>query len=433
MMLSSVFAQDPATCCKHLETSKKSAADLLPADTIFFFSIPEICRAREDLKATALWKISQEASLKAFFDQGIPPLTELKAEIKEQTGVSWQELKDLFQGELALAFIGLDFDEEFSRVECKAVLALEIPEDREKWEKVLDYLSQRAVEGGAEREEVEFAGEKLVRLKWPNIVLTYSYIGDYFILTTSEIAWEEVTEIAQEGGKNLSQNPMFTRVRTQTALQGFFSFAYISVENIWAKYGNDIPSQVMEALEVSGLLGVKAIAGASFPEESGIKDRLYVYAPGERKGLFLAIPEEIADASLLKFVPADALSFEIGKFSWEILWREIKTVLKVSLPEEIHSDFEETLAAWEEEAGIDLEIDLLRPLSQDYILYAKESEAAGLLLVSQAMADRVLILPLVDSARFRLAYNKLMAFLKEKSKSGLSARAFAAALYAART
>ena len=416
MTLASAYAQEPAVSGQQSASSKKSVADLLPADTIFFFSIPEICRAREDLQATALWKISQEPSLKTFFEQGIPPLTELKEKIKEETGVSWEELKDLFQGELVLAFIGLDFNEEFSEVDFKAVLALEIPEDREKWEKVLDYLSQRAVEEGAEREEAEFAGKKLVRLRWPNIVLTYSYIGDYFILSTSEIAWEEMTKIAQEGGENLSQNPIFIKMRTQTAPGNSFSFAYLSVENIWAKYGEDIPSLVMEPLEVSGLLGIKAIAGASFPEESGIKDRLYIYAPGERKGLLLAIPEKIADASLLKFVPADAMSFELGKFSWEVLWREIKVVLKAGLPEEIHRDFEETLAAWEEEVGIDLETDLLHPLSQDYIFYAKESEAAGLLLVSQAMADQVLIMPLEDSARFRLAYDKLIAFLKEKSK-----------------
>ena len=415
MTLVPASAQEPATSAQSEAASEISAADLLPADTIFFFSIPDMSRTREDLKALALWRIYEEPSVKTFFEQGIPLLAEFKKKAEGETGLSWAEFQDLFQGEVALAFIGLEFEEEFSEPHFKAALALEEPVDTEKWQKLLDYLDQSAVENGAEKQSEEFEGRPLVRLIWPEMTLTYSYIGDYFILTTSELAWEEVTRVAQEGGESLSQNPTFIKMRKETAPPDSFSFTYINIDNIWAEYAEDIPPQALEALEASGLLGLKALAGASFREENGVKDRVYVYAPGERKGIFLAIPEKTADASLLKFVPADALSFELGAFSWEILWRQIKTVLEVSLPEEMYFEFEETLAFWEKEVEIDLESELLRPLGEDYLFYSKESEAAGILLVSQAMPDQVFIISLEDSASFRPAYDKLITYLKGKS------------------
>ncbi|VGO15821.1 hypothetical protein PDESU_04408 [Pontiella desulfatans] len=117
------------------------------------------------------------------------------------------------------------------------------------------------------------------------------------------------------------------------------------------------------------------------------------------KGLFTILDVQPSELPTVTFIPEDIASIEVGRFNLLGLWQEIPNVLASADPA-MKPQFDMLLAMIQQQAGINLEQDLLAHLGKKFVSFAT---------VEGEKSDSVVAVDLVDGAAFKKGLETALA------------------------
>ncbi|MBN2579088.1 MAG: DUF3352 domain-containing protein [Pirellulales bacterium] len=301
------------------------AAKLLPENTIFFVSTPDARQLEETFLRTNFGRMLQDPQLKPFFERLRSDLAKAVDSIKEQVGLSLDEMLKIYQGEIAFAYISHK-----EHGEPAMALLLEageqMPLARRLVQKGIESIEK---ESGMKRREETVGGVKLMYFERngrgrPDFVF---FERDNTVVLTAglETAKDILAAWDGENKKTLSENPTFATVMSRCRGSRDETpqvIAYLDVQNLLKSMSDSMGSgrgqiflAMMPALGLDGLTGV---GGSMLMEDSRFDSvaHLHVAMENPRSGVLKVIAFKPGPIQPEYWVPPDSVKYTT--FHWDI-------------------------------------------------------------------------------------------------------------------
>jgi len=437
-------------------------AQVVPADTIALFSLPDLPATTQDLRSLPIGKIAAEPSVREFLSGPLQMLSETMraqaARAEQASGMPWVKLYESLGKvrSLEVALTRLAVPETSESVARMLVgefgLALRV-DAGEAWPAVRAVL-EKGLEMGEDLAVVResgSAGDAFVRVTHEEPPITASLFWKeegteiYFALASTPTGlvddlWKRV--VRDGDAPSLATDPEYlacarrcgadegAEVRGFVRFQPLFDYC-LSALGIAAREAEDLPpflhpGPVNGILQVLGLRGMRAIAFASTASGEHSVNEVYVHAPAPRRGLLGMGDGAPVDRALLRHVPADATAFSVGRVGLANLWDTLEEALP-SLGGDVEAKVREALDLFEAENGVEVREDLLASLGDAYVAYSLPTK--GIMTVP----EQAILVRLVDAERFERAANAFadalagmtdVLKLKEREYEGTNIRSF---------
>lgn len=122
-------------------------------------------------------------------------------------------------------------------------------------------------------------------------------------------------------------------------------------------------------LEAMGILGIELFTSTIELKDDEMVANNILGISDLRKGLFNLLDVQPSELPTVTFIPDNIASLEVGRFNLMQLWQEIPIFLTTAQPE-VKPQFDMILAMIQQQAGIDLEQDLLAHLGTKYVAFS---------------------------------------------------------------
>lgn len=392
------------------------AENLLPADTLAFFAVPDCAAARAAAKSSPNWMFWADPAMKPFHDKFAAKFNEqFVAPLERDLGLRVADFTDLPQGQFTLAMT-INGSNGHDDVPPGFLLLLDAREKSDLLKTNLAALVKKWTDAGRplRTEQLhglsftvvplssnDFAG--LFPQKTPVAELGKEpakpakpgeiYFTQYQSLLIAGNSPKVVEPVAAHltGGSEpaIADNPIFaadnvSQFRDHPQYYGWFNgkgFFGLLSQAPPSSDDDEPPSSLPnvsagKAISALGLNSVRSVTFALRDTREGSLLTVHVAAPeSERAGLskILALPPK--DASVPPFVPADAVKFTRIRLDGKQLWAEIqKMVANVSPSGQASLNAIINIAnsmGQQKTPGFDLRTDLFENLNDDLITYQK--------------------------------------------------------------
>ena len=399
------------------------AQNLLPADSLVVFSIPDFAQAKKTFLETSQSRLWHDPAMnsfrKKFYDR-------IKAEYLEpldrELGIKWENFRELPQGQLTIALTqnGWTGRGEASPawlviIDCReksGLLRTNLADLKKKW---MDGGKSLKVEKlrNVELMTVSFSPQEWppsFRELLPSLLgevqtpmegakplkreITLAQAGTLLVIGNSFKEVEKVAILGSGGiAPTLADQAVFESDRN-LVFRNSLAFAWVHtrpmIDNLLrgTKEPQSPPAPTTEAdppaqgkiLEVLGLTPLKSIALGVQLNPEGALAHLFLGLPeSTRQSLLRAILPEEGDASPPYFVPADAAKFSRWRINGQKAWTALEGGLNQLLPQSGESlKFMEGLLK-EKDPNFDLRKSLINNLGKDYITWQKAPKVEALL------------------------------------------------------
>lgn len=374
---------------------------LLPADTIFFASTPDLTASFERFHSMPLARMWREREVQDFFADLLAYARNMydenlaKARDAHEQGMLPFKPDDLLQlrlrgGGVALTRLGIGMGPMGPVPELGLVLHADFGQSAPTWRALIDHaLTQAENESGGEltvnRGQFEAGGRKFETISAGNpmvpLSLNLGWVGDNLLITATPEDLQGLLKIASgeaEGGLVQSANYQATwsRVKSESVEMEVYiqpgpmlDFA-MEVVHLAAEMQPEFrqhvdPAGVERALDALGLRSIRASGFVwSYENGSGVT-RSYTYSPaGERKGLF-AGTTKVLDPKILRYVHKSASSLSASTFDIAALWDGLWGAVEAYDPK-LAQMLQAELGRHEEALGVKLREDLVASLGNSY-------------------------------------------------------------------
>lgn len=189
-----------------------------------------------------------------------------------------------------------------------------------------------------------------------------------------------------------------TQVKGDAALAVYIDVAAFmaTIDTVAAKeaanFAQRFPNQHNDAADwpkmrdALGLSGLRRIAITSGFEGKQWSDRLFIDAPGPRKGLAKLLDSKPLTHDLLKLIPRDAAMMGVGQFDFAMVLDEVRSVMD-ALDPNARQQLEDGLVQVQQQTGVDVENGLFKALGSEWGYYTS-STVAGKGLGGMVMINR---------------------------------------------
>jgi len=373
-----------------------SLAELLPEHTLLYVSIRNPS-GQESFRDSALGRITREPEMRAFLESTGQELARLLDAQAPQLPVDPRLIQELLRGEVSVAFTGLQVAEAGAPVPgvvLSVVFQRPAREAEEMWLAAL----RRAAGGqfGDPAPAFEHEGATVKALAVPDGRLLYAFVGQRLLATMGEADMRAMLNRAAGKGPPPAEGGKFQKVMESVSGADSMFCLYADTEGLLMQFGMMIPPPVSQALRGVGLYGVRAVGVSSRFADGGIRDSLYLYAPGERSGILPPAGAPV-DPGLLRLVPEDAEMVSLFRLDAERIYQEVMRTLSARDPEA----FEQVAARigeLEERIGFRVRQDLLASLGTQYLLFTAPHESILMVEVKDRERLEACIGSLVDLA-----------------------------------
>lgn len=311
--------------CADPERSRR-LEECVSADTLLFLSVPDVGKAKEAVRSTALADIWREPEVQEFAGSTLVPLAR---DLLRQARANADDPKDL---EKALAGLGM-LRKLLAAAEGELSIALERVDQREgkvvpvlyatagpladvrTWTDAIDLLHEKARQGGSldlERVRTEaFAGfrgvkreaggEIQVGISGRRVVASFGPAG------TGEAFLKRLSGGAADP---LSASADYKALRARTAGRSapialsYAGLGRILAEALAAADKEGKGNTVRATLDAAGLSGLRAAGSALTVSGKGFSRRSYLLCPGEKKGVLRILAGRGGESKILSRIPA---------------------------------------------------------------------------------------------------------------------------------
>lgn len=412
--------------------------NLVPADTVAFLTFPDMGKAREGFETTALHKIWEDAEVQHAVDVLLGNVEKYREEFEqgflEETGVELDAALEIFDGQVSVALISLPGPEDRTPMP-KAAFALDFGDHREQVEKLLTWGRKFLLENESGLEEITWdaEGTTVNAIGDEDMTLHWVLAGPTLLIANDKSVMEGMLARARDPSlDSLGKNETFGKVLEEVTPEGaaaFLLYANIPVALAQGRalMGEDeeFQAQIDTILEATGARGLEALGfSVSFTDE-GVRDRLYLHAPGPRTGAMRMLSPKVTAMPSLPLVPADAVAFSAMRVDLALAWdRALEMIQKIEpeMWEEINGEIER----FEKDAGVMIRTDLLGSLGEEVCAWSAFPEGGGVLpysVTTVALKD-----PVVFEATLERLYDALGMERREIEWMGHTLRYFVARL-----
>ena len=391
------------------------ADSVLPSTTLVYLELPDLSRSRARLAQSALGRIRDEPAVDRFLSEGLPLATVLKSSLSRKLGMSWLDFREAFPGQVILALL----DARPRETETLYWLGLVATVDPESpaFVRVREALLARYAEStdsqAIETEVADFP-VKCFRARDGDTLLVATAQERFVVVRGPD--GEHTTELlsgllSQEGAK-AADDPTFAAVRARSALDEEDLYFYVNLRGLLAALTPEMSGPLGRAFEVAGVNGVVAVALSLRVEPPGIRDQMYLLAPEPRRGLLAVVAGgELDEDRLLRYVPADAVSFSAGSVDlracYQLLWDLAEALLGSQV-----SRARREVADFESRAGVSIGDDILAQLGPEMVNFA----VLPRLGLASGRSDSLTVLAVSDGERLRSALDRLKTHFQESGE-----------------
>lgn len=408
-------------------------AAFLPANTLFYVSLPDLQNTAKEYRQTAAYRIFQDEEMQKFLEPLLDETTATPVIPGLGTSLELDVLTELSLMRLAFAVTHVDPGD--SSLEAfGAIIDVQPTEDDQSWDKIVRWLKESLEEIGGDIKRkaadklqigaipvdvhpARFGQLHIARLPERRTLLTFSRKSMEMVLKNyqrrrlplidppKEIAPEENPPTSEI--EMLAEHEAFRMADERMPRDGDEYRLYVGVPKLLEAVlsaiepdatGSDEARRVVEAL---GLFDIRSAGTAcQFQGRWVYTHSTLVTEVNSQRGLLSLIPSKPLETSLLRFVPRDAIT--LGFFSLDAvnLWKLIKSISEILDPKPIQ-DWERRMVEIQEEDGVDFNRDFLEQFTGELIYYQS--------IPSGAMLDPgiVLIAKLTDGAAMRTAIDHI--------------------------
>ncbi|VGO20376.1 hypothetical protein [Pontiella sulfatireligans] len=143
------------------------------------------------------------------------------------------------------------------------------------------------------------------------------------------------------------------------------------------------PEVLFEAL---GLLGIDKFSTRIELKDNEMVADNNLQVSDLSKGIFTILDFEPAELPTVSFIPENISSLEVGRFNLLRFWQEIPNVLATAMPA-VKPQFDMIMAMVQQQAGIDLEQDLLANLGTKYLSFSVAEAARQISVIAVDLKD----------------------------------------------
>lgn len=290
------------------EAKVASLAEQLPADTLFYFEVPDISGLREGISSSSLGKIYGDPEMQTFLAEGLGMLDESWGQIRGMSagmgipeGLTYWDALESIEGGLAFR-PNPELENPFSG-DPQVYGILRIGLKQGLGDSVFQLLTMALESEGMELVGTE-NGEVLVMNMGDASAEIYQD-GDALVATIL---------VGAKGEGSLASTQEFIAARSQTFTDGSVVFGYMQWNTILEAMLKGLSYEAPQFHGPASRLyerALKPLTSASFASgwtEEGTFTNFRVGMSGDGDGLYASGP---ADMDLLKYVPSDASSFYV--------------------------------------------------------------------------------------------------------------------------
>ncbi len=387
------------------------AAELAEAfgrDTYVYVSIPSVPVLRANSAESAYGAMLGSEEVAKFFGEGFPALTALEDKFREIAGRDYGEVIDLATGRAALAMVP---DPNHM---VAGVAAIQVDESSGEFKSFIDHLAEGA---GLEWNEVDVPGTTVRFAQAGPAQVAYATAEGYFIVGTSlEAVRVLCLGILSGRSDNLVTNETYAQCRAKARSPQAELEAFVHLAPLVNLVLLQAPPEARPALDELGLTGLAALHYSSSPAGKGFTDRVLLYFPDGRAGVFAALeaaPDEYRD--FLESVPSNTLSANWLHLEPGALWDSIGAAVRTVAPPEGLEEAASQLEAMETSTGISVREDLIGSLSGNLVTYSVVPSQTLALAFGGGMGQTVISAGLSDEERFTKAFDACWDYLAEQA------------------
>jgi len=426
-----------------LKAAIPPAENLLPADTLLFFTVPDCAAARVSAKSAPNWMFWNDPAMKPFRDRFIGKWDDqFITPIERDLGLNTSDFMDLPQGQFTLAMTVnganghetvppgylLLLDARGKSDMLKTNLAALV----RKWNKAGRALRTEQFHGLVftvvpltsndfagvlpKKPQVSEIGKEPEKPQKPGEIY-FTQFESLLVAGNSPKVVEPVAAHLTGGGvPSIADNSVFaadklSQFRDNPQYYGWLNgkgFIDLFTQAPPADADEDSPSlmasmSTSKVLAAVGLTGIKSISFAMHEAHDGSLLTVHMSAPeGTRTGLLKILALTPKDAGVPPFVPADAVKFSRFRLDGKQTWAELQKIVGDISPQSmagLNSLINMANAMGSKTPGFDIRNDLFGNLNDDIISYQKPvagnslaelNEAPTIYLVAVSNPDAVI-------------------------------------------
>ncbi|MGE0435002.1 MAG: DUF3352 domain-containing protein [Planctomycetota bacterium] len=405
--------QPPATLAQdHNTTPRKPLPYIVPEGTLLFATLPDVRGARTQLKTWEFKKLLDLPEMAKFIkpmtDQIEAQLAEMESQLKGSIGMGREQVLDLFAGQVSLAVIDADMKtlqelrqgppspEQMKGL--KLLLVIDVDRTTETFGSAFSYFTKELARE-ATFEVINHNGVEITRVKpTPRTEaprkpqdgdgegdgegdddnngapppqpaareaqgFCYCLFNQALLVTLNDGEMRSTLDLYRNAlpDGSLGATKKYRKVRSNLPVRGELGFVYADIQAIVAKSRETIADEEQrknfdKGYDISGFSGLQAMGANAVLDNGVLRDNLFLYAPGLRKGVMQVLSLPPTDFATLRLAPKDALSYQSLNFDAELLWVEILEAVRAGQPE-AYMELQESVKRQAED-GFDLNNDL---------------------------------------------------------------------------
>jgi hypothetical protein len=389
------------------------AENLLPADTLLMFTVPDCSVLRAAAQRSPQWLLWNDPAMKPFRQDFTAKWdARFLAPLQQALGIKARDYYPLLQGQLTFAVTQNGWNSSGSAMPA-LLLLLDARDKGNLLATNLAELKQKWIEDGKEVQTKVLEGVPFTVLTLAsNTPMPFAslfpgsgqasstpkvlYLGQYKSLLIVGTSVKAVVSVAAhlngEPNPALRQNGQFasdelSQFYNAPLYYGWFNaqtiFNVISQAQQSQEDAGPLPVSLNEVLLASGLKGLKSASFTYRESRDGSQMEIFAAAPqAQRQGLLAMVAAAPKNSSPPPFVPADAIKYWRWRVDGQNAWAELQKTLVSISPSAL--TYLNTLldvanaTAQQKDPSFDIRKNLISNLSDDWIYYAKASAGNSL-------------------------------------------------------
>jgi hypothetical protein len=382
--------------------ARKSVKEALPANTLVYFSVPDLDRSFEEFQKAPLFKIWREEEVQEFFKQ---PLAMAKEKIDEGLGM-WREMhkagkvpvdpdqamKLRLKG-FTFALSDLVLPGPDGKPNVGLLVALDFGSTQPGWKALIDGLLELAKgrPGYPGVTTSKAGGAEVFTLRPPKappfISLNWAWAGSSLVVSFSESTLASVLQSMAGEGKSpvladsADYKKVFSRFKSAAPSVEVFARPAALVQlgldglSLAEQSGADFPPQlkvdgVKRAVDALGLLSCEAVASVGgYDNGRGVFEQYALLPAAKRKGLMARGNNTPLDLKRLSLVPKEAVGFSYSRTNIAGFLDVLIDAAKAYDPE-IAEQGLVMLKSLEEQIGVKVREDLFGQIGDEFLYYS---------------------------------------------------------------
>lgn len=315
-----------------------AAEKLLPPETLVFLSVADVPALCEAMNETAYGGLLAEPKLQPFLTDVRAKLNELSVKLKEEVGVTLDDLQNLPQGEITFALI------EKPARKLSAVLMLDAGDQTETLDKLVEKMDAALIDKGCDHSTQEIGEIEVHVYKLPggddNPIKTLAYFTEegYIVFGTEVAALKAVIDRWNgDSEESLASNDVYSYIMKKCAngedeplTKMYFNPIGLVQAGIGMIQGqNPQAGLVLGMLPILGLDHLKGIGGTMNPgnDDFDYDARTFIYADQPVSGVLGIFNFPAVEQAPPAWVSDKVASFTSMNWSVEEAYSAVETIV----------------------------------------------------------------------------------------------------------